>query len=339
MGFHTKFLVFTDLHVDIMPDSVARLQVILEAAEKHQVDFLLNLGDMMYPDVDFLQEHAPESIALREEHAWFVCDRDDEKKAIAKMLQDCGRPLYSVLGNHDIDSCTKKTACLYFHMPSPYYYFDQGGVRFIVLDTNFIKEDERYIDFDHCNYRDYKTDQTTWLTEEQFAFIETAVTESSSPCVLLSHSSLGDTRYSIHNMDRLHTLIKEMNTPQRRIILALNGHTHLDGVCVREGVPMMNINSASNVWLGHKYAAVRYSETISRLYPHIKGCAPYWDALFAIVEIDENAITVTGRSSSYVGPGPYKLGFPVQENYHERTSCIKDRIFPMAQMEDTDHLA
>lgn len=339
MSFHTKFLVFTDLHVDIMPDSVARMQVILEAAQRHQVDFLLNLGDMMYPDVDFLQQYAPESIALREERAWFICDRDDEKKTITKMLQECGKPLYSVLGNHDVDSCTKRTACCYFHMPSPYYYFDQGGVRFIVLDTNFVKEGERYIDFDHCNYRDYKTDQTTWLTEEQFAFIETTVIESSFPCVLLSHSSLGDTRYSIHNMERLHALIRKLNMPERRIILALNGHTHLDGICVREGVPMMNVNSASNVWIGHEYATVRYSETISRLYPHIKGCAPYWDALFAIIEIDENAITVTGRSSNYVGPSPYELGFPIQENYHDRTPCIKDRIFPVARMEDTDHLA
>ncbi len=339
MSFHTKFLVFSDLHVDIMPDAVARMQVILEAAKQNDVDFLLDLGDTMYPDVDFLQKYAPESITLREERAWFICDRDDEKKTINSMLEACKKPIYHVLGNHDLDSCTKKTACRYYHMPSPYYFFDEGGVRFIALDTNFIREDERYIDFSHCNYRDYKTDQTTWLTEEQLAFIEKSVQESSGPCVLLSHCSLGDTRQSIHNMPPLHALIRRLNCPERRIVLALNGHTHLDGVCVREGVPMMNVNSASNVWIGHKYSATRYSETISRLYPHIKGCAPYWDALFAIIEINPNGIVVTGRSSSYVGPGPYELGFPIQEHYHERSACVKNRVFPMEPMKDTDHLS
>ena len=59
MSFHTKFLVFSDLHVDIMPDAVARMQVILEAAKQNDVDFLLDLGDTMYPDVDFLQKASP----------------------------------------------------------------------------------------------------------------------------------------------------------------------------------------------------------------------------------------------------------------------------------------
>lgn len=143
---------------------------------------------------------------------------------------------------------------------------------------------------------------------------------------------------SASSMMQLHTLIRKLNHDQRRIILGLNGHSHVDGICVREGVPMMNINSASNFWHGHQYASIRYSETISRLYPHIKGCAPYWDALFAIIEIDRNAITVTGRTSSFVGAGPHELGFPVQENYHRRTPCIQNRILPMTAMKDTDHL-
>ena len=40
-----------------------------------------------------------------------------------------------------------------------------------------------------------------------------------------------------------------------------------------------------NIWIGHKYDSVRYSETISRLYPHIKGCVPYWETLFASIKI------------------------------------------------------
>jgi predicted phosphodiesterase len=45
---------------------------------------------------------APESIRKREEEGWFVCDRDDEKVAVKRLLSDTNLPLYGVLGNHDM---------------------------------------------------------------------------------------------------------------------------------------------------------------------------------------------------------------------------------------------
>ena len=36
-----KFAVITDLHVDIMPDGVARMQGFCEAAQREKVDFLM----------------------------------------------------------------------------------------------------------------------------------------------------------------------------------------------------------------------------------------------------------------------------------------------------------
>ena len=60
-----KFAVMTDLHVDIMPDGAARVQAFCEAAVKEQVDFLLHLGDIQYPEVAFLEKAAPESVEKR----------------------------------------------------------------------------------------------------------------------------------------------------------------------------------------------------------------------------------------------------------------------------------
>jgi hypothetical protein len=80
---------------------------------------------------------------------------------------------------------------------------------------------------------------------------------------------------------------------------------------VRAGVPFMSVNSASNIWIGHEFDCIRYSKTISEAYPHMTGCAPYWDALFAVVTIDDEGIHVKGRKSSFVGPTPYELGFPI----------------------------
>ena len=59
---NARFAVITDLHVDIMHDGVARMQAFCEAAVAEHVDFLLHLGDMQYPEADFLRKYAPESL-------------------------------------------------------------------------------------------------------------------------------------------------------------------------------------------------------------------------------------------------------------------------------------
>ena len=142
------FLVFADLHTDIMHDAVARMQIILEEAKNRHVDFIIHLGDIMYPDKEFLRIHEPD----REQSGWFHNDRDDEKLEIRRMIAESALKVYGVLGNHDMDSCSKETACAYYGMPSPYYSFDRNGFRFIALDTNNIRDGETYLPFDHCNY-------------------------------------------------------------------------------------------------------------------------------------------------------------------------------------------
>lgn len=326
------FIVYADLHVDIMPDAVARMQVLLREAKQHRVDFIVHLGDIMYPDVDFLLAFAPESIEKRKKSAWFVCDRDDEKQTIRAMVEASGIPSYGVLGNHDMDSCSKATACRYYGMPGPYYAFDRGGVRFIALDTNFIRDGGALIDFDHCNYSAYKQRDTCWIDPAQLTWLEKRIMTSPYPCVLMSHAPLGDTIHNVHNADEVFALIRRANQDRRRVILAMNGHVHVDGICVREGVPFFDVNSISNVWIGHQYDTVRYSRTIHRTYPHLCGTAPYWDALFARVTINGEGIRIVGRESSFVGPSPQTLGVPASDTFHTPSASIASRFLPSAGM-------
>ena len=324
-----KFAVMADLHVDIMPDGVARTQAFCEAAVKEKVDFMLHLGDIQYPEVAFLEKFAPESIQKREGEGWFVCDRDDEKIAVKQLLAKTNLPLYGVLGNHDMDSCSKKTACLYWGMPDTHYSFVQGGVRFVVLDTNFIRTDEGMLDFDHCNYRYYSQRETSFITQPQLEWLENEVMNSEEPCVLLSHAALGDNLMCAHDREHLWEMISRVNADKRRVILALNGHNHSDGVTERNGVPFISINSISNVWIGHEYDTVRYSETICRHYPHLKGTAPYREALYAIFEIDDDVIRMTGRESGFVGPSPRDLGLKDGIFWHEPAPVIRDRVIQL----------
>lgn len=331
---YTKFLVFTDMHTDIVHDTVARVQAICQAAKEHGVDFILHLGDIMYPETEFLRKHAPESIEKRRD-AWFLCDRDDEKLAIKELLAATGLPVHGVLGNHDMDSCSKDTACLYWNMPGRYYSCVEGGVRFIALDTNHFTLNGEYIDYDHNNYRYSDGDHTSWLGPEQIAWLEAEIMASAEPCVLLSHAPLADVGGGIHDSEEVLKLLRRVNGDRRRVILMLNGHNHTDDMRVCAGVPLVQINSASNLWLGEDFATVRYSETISRLYPHITCCAPYLGPLYSVVTISDDGIEMTGMETVFVGTHP-------QEMYHARgvydenpTAAITPRKLPLTEMEDT----
>ena len=191
---NTTFLVFTDLHVDIMHDAAARMEVILDAAEKHNVDFLLHLGDIMYPEESFVRACDPDGYERRRE-GWFICDRDDEKQSIRKMIAASGRPLYGVLGNHDMDACDKAAACRYWHMPAPHYTFCEGGVRFIALDSQFILTENGYEDFAYNNYKHHPAQKLHRIPPEQLRWLEETIFSSSEPCVLLKAGTIFGARH------------------------------------------------------------------------------------------------------------------------------------------------
>lgn len=330
----TKFLIFTDLHVDIMHDSVARMEIILRAAKKHNVDFLMHLGDIMYPEEAFVREHAPEGLEKRS-NSWFLCDRDDEKTAIRKMLADCGLPMRGVLGNHDMDSCDKRVACLYWGMPGPHYTFVEGGVRFIALDSQYFKTEEGLVDFAYCNYGSVNhTDLVHIIPDDQLKWLEETIMASEEPCVLLSHAAIGDEILHVRNNHQVWDIISRANKDKRRVIAAMNGHNHVDGLTIRRGVPFVSFNSASNMWIGEQHATTRYSETICRTYPSLRCTAPYFDPLYAVVTIDETGILIEGVESSYVGPSPQELGFDPARSYHEPCAVIRSRKLPITAIEE-----
>lgn len=89
------------------------------------MDFLLHLGDIMYPEADFLRSFAPQSAARRA--GWFQCERDDEKREIRRMIQESGLPLFRRAGQSRHGRLLEETACRYLGLPAPHYTFGRGG--------------------------------------------------------------------------------------------------------------------------------------------------------------------------------------------------------------------
>lgn len=321
----TSFLVFTDLHIDIMHDSILRLEKILSAAKEKNVQFIVNLGDITYPDNEFLER---KNITTRDAKA-FYCDRDEEKKKALNMLSGCGIPVYHVLGNHEMDVCNKSTAMEYLNIEKPYYSFDKNGLHFIVLDCNFIFDEEQYIDYEFCNYHYYHGNQVSFLSSKQIKWLEKDIMNSTGPCIIFSHQSLSDKIHGLQNREAVWELFRKVNSDKKRVVLCMNGHSHIDGMSERENIPFVNINSASNIWIGSKYQTIRYSEDIDKKYPYIKATAPYKDPLFAIVTIDNNSIRIEGTKSEFAGPSPYELGFPRSSSEFISTPFISDYLLPL----------
>ena len=62
----------TDLHLDIMHDGMMRIDAFLDAAQKADVDFIIQLGDFSYPKDTSTCLCAPEKMPINLKYAWNV---------------------------------------------------------------------------------------------------------------------------------------------------------------------------------------------------------------------------------------------------------------------------
>ena len=160
------------------------------------------------------------------------------------------------------------------------------------------------------------------LSEDQRIWLDRELTGSDEPCIVLSHVSLADPVSGIHEREKV---LSVLGRHRDRVRLVMNGHGHVDGLRYEAGIPFWDVNSASYHFTGTKYACTRYSEKLCAAYPKLSGTAPYYDPLYAIVELLDDRIRIHGTHSVFVGPTPQELGMPETENDYEPCAEIRDR--------------
>ena len=104
-----RFLVFTDLHYDHVPDGDARVEALAARIESVRPDFVLSLGDLCRP------------IA--------------QNRAVLRRLGAAGAPVHHLVGNHDTDHCPLRETLDFLGMERDYYSFTADGVRFLMLNA------------------------------------------------------------------------------------------------------------------------------------------------------------------------------------------------------------
>lgn len=290
MSQQTKFLVFSDLHHgNIMPDCQERLEKIIRIAEQNEVDFIVNLGDF----------------------AW-ACEQNNW---IRDMWNNLEIPHYLIAGNHDFDSNDKETFKKFYNLESTYYTFDHNQFHFIALDTNYYRYGERDYDYAFGNYYPYDRE---YISKEQLEWLEADIRRSDKICVLLSHVRLNypNTSGGCGNYKQLHELLLRMNEEAgwKKVCLAINGHNHTDSYQCWDGIHHIDINSASNEWVGSEYGILEpnedYDEEVHKLHPYLKYVIPYKEPLCAIITLDgkKRRLEVRGMKTSFIGPSLEERG-------------------------------
>ncbi len=203
-----KFLAVSDLHYSDRPVShetrrhALSLEKLKQCVAEHasDCDFIICMGDV----ADSFD-------------GWL--DQKEGFSQVNTVLRQTGKPVYTLIGNHDT-ATDKREFCRLMGIPNRYYSFDCESYRCVVLDTN-------------CNDVGvpYPNGEIEWiqcfLDEEQLAWLKKTVAESEKPVLLFSHALLqsedaNQRRHEVKNSE----LVRELIAQSDQIRAVFSAHYH-----------------------------------------------------------------------------------------------------------------
>jgi len=182
-------------------------------------------------------------------------------------------------------------------MEKNYYSFDAAGFHFIVLDCNYVKQGNSFLEYANGNYFGHGED-TGWSEPEQIEWLRADLAAARLPAVVFTHQSIvGYWKFGnpVNRTNIRQTLAAANRAAGRqKVVACFSGHEHADSQREQDGVNYLLVNSASYYWVGQKYG----------------GLAKYTNPLFAFVTLDSEGIRIEGRRGQFVAPSPAVLGHP-----------------------------
>ncbi len=301
-----KFAAFSDLHLDIMHDGERRLCAFLQAAKQEKVDFAVQLGDFSYPEDTSYCACAPEKMPINLKLA-MECPPNVPKKRLMQQYNSLPMPTYHVLGNHEMDFCSKQSAMAFDGITNPYYSFRCRGWHFIVLDGNHYRNNDGIIqDYWFGDY--FESKDLPYLGTEQINWLEKELSLDKAPTVLFCHQPMWQCDRGLKDRKRIMDIFTFASKNGKSIKLCMSGHLHRDYLTIENHIIYYSLNSISNYWAGEQYASLRYNKDVDHDYPNLRYTLPYGKPLFAIITLDEHGMLIRGKTGRFVQPGPKKMG-------------------------------
>ena len=194
-----------------------------------------------------------------------------------------------VIGNHEFDFGLTREDCYEASgIDASYYRVDVEGLRLIVLDGN------------ETGSPTYKGGYRSYIGTKQMEWLEAELKATDKPVVILSHQPLAGVA-AVDNFDEIQQLLSRF---KQKIIICLNGHTHVDSLLQINGVSYLHINSASYYWVGGDARMAYYKEP-----------------LFTTVSIDleKSLVAVGGVATDWKAPSPADIGYFERDNVPPET--------------------
>lgn len=260
-------------------------------ADLHQ-DIMHDGAQRLYSFIHSMKKEKPDALFQLGDFAYPA----DKNKGVIEAFRNAHSKAYHVIGNHDTDNGHTIEECIkVWCMPHRYYAVTVNGILFLVLDGN------------DKGSPSYQGGYPSFINAEQTSWLQQQLKSANQPVIILSHQPLGGVM-AIDNAIEVQGII---NRHKEKVLLCINGHTHLDAVYLVDDIPYVHINSASYFWVGGNFKHESYDTDVHLQYPWIASTCPYESALFTTLTIhpDKGQIKIGGRKSRWKGPSPAMLGY------------------------------
>ena len=240
--------------------------------------------------LDAMQEEQPDALVQLGDFAYPT----KKNEAVTRAFENAHPRTLHVLGNHEIDGGhTFDEVAKLWGMKGRYYTENVNGLNLVVLDGNEKPQN-------------HKSGYPAHIGEKQLEWLAKQLNTLNGPILVMCHQPLAGPS-SIDNAEAVQTLL---NAAADKVLLAVNGHTHIDHVAHAGRIPCLHVNSASYKWVGGSYRNKSYPADIHARFRWVEYTCPYRDSLFTTLTIDpaRGRIDVKGRESRWVGKSPAQLG-------------------------------
>ena len=196
--------------------SLEKLRAAVHALRTHNLDVLINLGDL----IDAADTVEEEIATIRE--AVDILDRVDAEK-------------HHVLGNHDVSELTREQFLAACGRTCGYYSFDRRGVHIVILDSNYNADGEHFAP-GNFHWSD------AWIGEEQIAWLERDLASAGKrPVLVFCHANLGDrprkngnqNGHVVKDAEKVRQVLEAAGT----VRAVFQGHDHRGHYQVLNGIP------------------------------------------------------------------------------------------------------
>ncbi len=244
--------------------------------------------------LDAMKEEKPDALLQLGDFAYPT----KKNEVVTKAFEKAHPKALHVLGNHEIDGghSFDQVAKLW-RMKGRYYTENVNGLELIVLDCNE-------------KPKNHKGRYPKYIGQKQLEWLAKQLKTLKGPILVISHQPLAGPG-SIDNAGEVQALL---DAAADKVLLSVNGHTHIDHVARVGKLSYLHVNSASYKWVGGSHRNKSYPPEVHSKFRWVEYTCPYRDSLFTTLTIDpaNGRIDVKGCESQWVGKSPSQLAIPTK---------------------------